>query len=133
MARVHGEVDQRRDDHAARRRDPGQDPPWPGRELAVHDLALDLETDEQEEHRHQGVVDPVQDGEAADICCQHGKVGRGERRVGGEEGEERHAHQDHPAGGFVGQEGTKPGGRRPDRRVGHGLHVAEIQSSYNVG
>ena len=32
--------------------------------LAVEHLALDLEADEQEEHRHQAVVDPVQDREA---------------------------------------------------------------------
>ena len=43
-------------------RDAGQDAPRPGRELAVEDLALDLQPDQQEEHRHQGVVDPVVDG-----------------------------------------------------------------------
>ena len=34
-------------------------PPAPGGQLAREDLALDLQPDQQEEHRHQAVVDPV--------------------------------------------------------------------------
>ena len=30
-------------------------------QLAIEELALDLQPDHEEEHRHQAVVDPVQD------------------------------------------------------------------------
>jgi hypothetical protein len=40
----------------------GQVESWPSSEFA-----FDFQSDQQEEHRHQGVVDPVRDVERADI------------------------------------------------------------------
>ena len=76
-------------DHAAERagrRDGGV--AWLG-ELAVGELLLDLEADDEEEQRHQSVVDPVPeilgDGVAAEVDGELGGpqvlVGRGPRRV----------------------------------------------------
>ncbi len=44
------------------------------RELAAVELALELEADEQEEDRHQPVVDPVLEGETAELRLPEGEV-----------------------------------------------------------
>ena len=62
--------------------DAGQDPPRPGRELAVDHLAFDLETDEQEEQRHERVVDPVLDAQGTELGVQRVFIGADQRRVG---------------------------------------------------
>ena len=95
---VDGHVDQRRDDHAAERRDAGQDPVRPGPQAPVEDLALDLQADQQEEHRHQTVVDPVQDAEAADIGLERGEVRLGPAGVRDGEGQGGARHQDQATG-----------------------------------
>ena len=61
-ARVEAQVDHRRHHHAAEGRDG-----WRRRlpavaQLALHQLALDLQADDEEEQRHQAVVDPLLDG-----------------------------------------------------------------------
>src|SRR3546814_19331793 len=44
--------------------DQRQDQPVASRELAGQRFALDLQRDQQEEHRHQAIVDPVHRGRA---------------------------------------------------------------------
>ena len=56
---VDGDVDQRGQHRSAQGRGHGQRRAPHGGELAHEDLALYLEADDQEEHRHQPVVDPV--------------------------------------------------------------------------
>ena len=56
---VERDVDDRRHDHAADRRDDRQHRLARLGQLADDDLALDLEPDDEEEERHQPVVDPV--------------------------------------------------------------------------
>ena len=57
-ADVERQVEQRRDDHAAEGAAAGRPPP--GARAAGRDqLALDLQADDEEEQRHQAVVDPV--------------------------------------------------------------------------
>ena len=51
-------IDERGHDHAAGGRDDGQRRILERRQLAHQNLALELEADEQEEERHQPVVDP---------------------------------------------------------------------------
>ena len=58
-SRVERQVDQRRNDHAADRREDRQHRLAANRQLADEELALDLEPDDEEEERHQQVVDPV--------------------------------------------------------------------------
>ena len=53
-------IDQRRQDHAAQRRNRRQGRLLARRQLADQQLALDLEADQEEENRHQPVVDPQQ-------------------------------------------------------------------------
>jgi len=50
---IHGHVDQGGDRHAACCGGTRQDPPAPGRQLAIQHLALDLQPDEQKEDRHR--------------------------------------------------------------------------------
>jgi hypothetical protein len=57
-------VDGRRHQHAAERPRDRQGGALPAGELADQQLALDLEADDEEEHRHQAVVDPVGEREA---------------------------------------------------------------------
>ncbi|MPL88576.1 hypothetical protein SDC9_34602 [bioreactor metagenome] len=101
VAPVEGEEDQRRGEHAAKRRHPGQHHIRGLLQPALDDLALQFEPDEQEEHRHQPVVDPQdqrfrqpviakQDGE---LRIQHVGVERRQARVRGQEGEHRRQHQ----------------------------------------
>ena len=82
IAGVDRDIDQRRNHHAAGGGDARQDAARPGRQLAVQHLALDLEADQQEEHRHQPVIDPVRDAERAEIGVQSGEIGVRQRRIG---------------------------------------------------
>ena len=58
-AGVQRRVEQRRHDHSAERSRDGQRRLPDGGELAGEHLALDLEADDEEEHRHQPVVDQM--------------------------------------------------------------------------
>ena len=60
-------VDRGGHDHAAERGDDRQGHRPEVAQPAVHDLALDLDADEQEEHRHQGVVDPGLQREVVEV------------------------------------------------------------------
>ena len=62
------DIDQRRHDHAADRGDDRQHGLARCESSPSQDLALDLETDEEEEHRHQAVVDPQHERLAK---CRH--------------------------------------------------------------
>ena len=96
-----GEIDQRRHDHPAER-GAGRQQRLPRLgELAVEQLALDLEPDQQKEDRHQPVVDPQQqrllDREFADphrgADAQQHIVGSGQGGVGEHQSERRGQHQ----------------------------------------
>ena len=73
-AGVDGEVDQRRDDHPADGGDRRHRRLPAVAQLAVDQLALDLQADDEEEDRHQPVVDPLPqvelDAVAADARCE---------------------------------------------------------------
>src|SRR5262249_9189949 len=58
IAEIEGGVDERRRVHAAERGDAWQGRAIEARQLAGQHLALDLEADQEEEDRHQPVVDP---------------------------------------------------------------------------
>ncbi len=60
VAPVQRRVDDRRHRHAPDRGEAGQDHVGGILELALQHLALQLEPHEEEEHRHQAVIDPVQ-------------------------------------------------------------------------
>ena len=60
IAGVDGDVDDGGHHHAADGRNDGQRGLAEGRQLALQQLALDLQADQKEEDRHQAVVDPVQ-------------------------------------------------------------------------
>ena len=53
-------VEQRRDHHPADRGEDGQAAVRRSRKLTSHELTLDLEADDEEEDRHQPVVDPME-------------------------------------------------------------------------
>ena len=106
---VEGEIDQRRSRHSARRSNARQEPSRPCRELAFRHLAFDLKPDEEEEHSHERVVDPVLDAQRAEIGVNGGEIGPGEGRVGDEDRQQGDDHEQEAAGGFVVQEATEEG------------------------
>jgi hypothetical protein len=94
-------VHQRRRQHAAERGDGRQQRAAAGRELAHQEFPLDLEPDQQEEHGHEAVVDPVQqvlgqlerrdtDGHVAQ---QRPGVVRTQRRVRDQHGQHHRTHE----------------------------------------
>ena len=106
---IESDVNQRWNDHPPQCRDCRQARPSRRRQRANHHLALDFETDEQEEHRHQAVVDPVNqvlvDAGLADPH-RHGRlkqelIGMVQRRVGEDQRQDRRCEQDNPARRFV--------------------------------
>jgi hypothetical protein len=132
VAVVEGHVDQRRHRHPTGRGGSGQDAPGPGGEVPVDHLALDLEADEQKEHRHQGVVDPVQQAERPEIGSERGEIRLGERRVRGEDRGRGGDHQ-HDAGRGLAVE--KLAENRPDaplRRVARVVEIGHGQGSRGV-
>ena len=64
---LNADVDQRRDDHAAERGERRQRDCTPVAELADDELALDLHPDDEEEQRHQQVVDDVREVLVEDV------------------------------------------------------------------
>ncbi len=92
----HG-IDQGRHRHAAERREAGQHPVGPGAQLPVQHLALDLQPDQQEEHRHQAVVDPVQHAHRPESGVERVRVGLGQGPVGDDQRQRRRRHQDQAA------------------------------------
>ncbi|MOA14411.1 hypothetical protein D3C78_1345120 [compost metagenome] len=59
-AQIDQHIDQRGHRHAAHGGDARQHDAADATQLAVHDLTLDLQAHQQEEHRHQAVIDPMQ-------------------------------------------------------------------------
>jgi hypothetical protein len=115
----------------------------PAGELADQELALDLEADDEEEHRHQAVVDPVGEREAearaADrdprLDVLHAPVEPGPGRVGPGEGGQRRGDQDDAGGALGGEEALDGAEQGPQRRrgaggaardIGHGASVSKI-------
>ena len=101
VAGVDPDVDERRHRHAADGRHCRQRGLAEGRQLAPQQLALDLEADQEEEDRHQAVVDPQQqrlvDRQRADAHA-HGRVEEHlveprQRRVVEDERGDRRRHQ----------------------------------------
>ena len=103
---VDGDIDQRRNHHAAGGGDARQHAARPGRELAVQHLALDLQPDQQEEDRHQPVIDPQQqrlgDLERAELDgdrrVEQAVIEPGQRRIGQDQRQDGGTHQDEAAG-----------------------------------
>jgi len=51
-------------------------------QFAVVQLALELQADQQEKHRHQGIVDPVLDGQAGHVLVPETEIPYTQRRIG---------------------------------------------------
>jgi hypothetical protein len=81
-AAIEHEVDQRGDGDAADRAKYGQHSVAQVGQFAVVQLALEFETDQQEENRHQGVVDPMFDAQTSDIPVPEPKIALTERGIG---------------------------------------------------
>ena len=60
---LNADVDERRHGHPTDRGDGGECGLARVAELALHELAFDLEADDEEEHRHEPVVHPRAEGE----------------------------------------------------------------------
>jgi hypothetical protein len=142
LAEVEPGVDRRRRQHAAERGHYRQGGALPAGELADQELALDLEADDEEEDRHQAVVDPVGEREVEartaerDPCLDvlHVPVQLGPRRVGPDEGDQRRSDQD-DAGSTLGRKELLDGAKqKPHRRriagstrdIGHRLSLPRM-------
>ena len=126
--RVDRQIDERRDDHAARRGEDRQHRVAPDRQLADQQLPLDLEPDHEEEERHQQVVDPVHErlGELPapdeDPCLGVPEriVERVKRRVGdGERNDGR--YQKRRGAGDLGVQELREPVAKADRQRAHGV------------
>jgi hypothetical protein len=112
VAAVEGDVDERGRRHAAQGGEGGQARPPQARQVALDDLALQLHADQEEEHGHQAVVDPQQQGLAdPEVAQLHDKrqleqaiVPGGERGIGDDHGQDGGGHEHHAAGRFQAQE-----------------------------
>ena len=70
----------------------------------VDELALDLKSDEQEEDRHQPVIDPQMNGHRAELRRQHRPgfgvqcmmISLGQAAIGGDQGQRCGRHQQQP-------------------------------------
>jgi len=93
----------------------GKNAPWPSRELAVQELAFDLKAHKQEEQGHEGVIDPVQDGETGSAGLQEAEIGGAEGRVRDGERRSSGCHQEKAAGGFAVEELAESGWGLPAR------------------
>lgn len=87
----------------------------PRDEASVDELALYLQTHEQEEHRHQGVVDPQMHGHRPQLVAQDGaglrveqmEIALGQRAVRNDHRQHSHDHENDPACRFTCQEVAK--------------------------
>ena len=117
-AGVEQQVDQRRDGQPGDgRRERHRGPPPVG-ELAHHQLALDLEPDDEEEEHHEAVVDPVLEVQRQlrtpeaerELGVPEGLVGLRPRRVGPDDGGDGGEEQQRGAARLVRGEGPQRGG-----------------------
>ena len=114
LAAVDGQVDGHGRDYAAQRSNPRQQDRTRLRQLALHQLPLELQTYHEKEHRHESVVHPEQqwfvDFEGADLNnagrVEEQIVVDRERRICDDHRQGRRDHQDNAAGGFKLQELT---------------------------
>ena len=105
------DVDHRGDGHARCGRDERQPPAVPAREPPIDELALDLQPDEQEENRHQPVIDPQMDRHRAKLVGEdrpgHGMNGMliclGKRRIGDNHRQNGRENEQHAARAFARQ------------------------------
>lgn len=75
VAPVDQHEDERGNGHAANGSQARQSTAAPGGEFAVEQFLLDFQPHQQEEDRHQAIVDPVFDGEPEDVVMQNRLVG----------------------------------------------------------
>jgi hypothetical protein len=141
VAGVDGGEDQRGHDHAAHRGQHRQRSSTRVAQVAVDELALDLEPDQQEEERHQRVVHPVPQGQVVEVDgltdadggvrLPQGLVGRVPGRVRPRQRDDGGGHQDdaagrlhlhEPQGGADERTGDEAVGLAPGARVVFGLH-----------
>jgi len=123
-------IDQGRHDHAPDSGGGRQRGLAHGAQLAEQHLALDLESDQQEEDGHQAVVDPVvqvvADGQPgnghAEVEVPEVVESRRPRRVGREQGQDHRGHQNQAAASRAGESAMQevPQGERPLREARHG-------------
>jgi hypothetical protein len=108
-ADVEGQIDKRRDHHAAERRDDRQGEAARIGQLALQHFVLDLQADDEKEDRHQPFLHPVEHrvglGEAADLDGE-GRLEEPEiepvaGRVGHQDADQRR-RREHDAGGALG-------------------------------
>ena len=122
-AGVDRHVDQRRHDHPAEGGDGGERRPAGAAQLALDQLALDLEADDEEEDGHQTFVDPLLQVEIEGVIAEgDGQIGVPEvevgvlpRRVRPDQGDHRGDDEDDAAGGLGVEELAQ---RRDDARAG---------------
>ena len=127
-----GQVDQCGHGHAHQRRQGRQAALLPAGQAAVDQLALDLQAHQQEEDRHQAVVDPHVHGHRAELVGQHRAdrqvqqvlVGAGPGAVGDDDGQGGGEHQQYAASRFGGQQLAQH--RRLLERVEGCIHVAVL-------
>ena len=111
-AEVHERVEERRDDHAAERRADRQHHRGLRAQLAKEELALDLEPDDEEEHGHEAVVDPMREAHLepeaaradAERRVQEMLVCRPKRRIREQERDDGAREQEHAAPGLPREE-----------------------------
>ena len=108
--------DERRHRHPRDRGDERQPPPVGAGQPATDELPLDLQPDEQEEQRHQPVVDPQVDGHwpqsgrerRADLCVQQRLIAvRRRRPVGGDHRQRGRGDQHDPTRRLSVQKGAQ--------------------------
>jgi len=100
-----GEIEDGRHRHARRRREHRQPPFLPARQLALDELAFDLQPDQQEKEGHQPVVDPEMDRHRPELRREHRPgggmeemaPGLAERAVGDQHRHRRRRHQQQAA------------------------------------
>ena len=122
IAPVERRVDEGRGNHAPDSRHARQRRLANAREFALEDFALYFQTHQQEEDRHQAVVDPQQQrlgqNELADLngeaCVEQRRVGRTRTGIGSDERNRRSGRQKHAAGRLKAE-------KVPDRGQRHGI------------
>ncbi|MDT4829790.1 hypothetical protein FQZ97_632220 [compost metagenome] len=136
-AGVDQHVNERRHRHAAQRRDAWQHDAAGAAQLAVQHFALDLQPDQQEEHGHQAVVDPMQHGFLehdgsrleAQLGFERAEVIRGGGAIGDGQRDQRGQHENVAAERFGLEERLEERGRfgAGRSRGGHCWSVLDLQ------
>jgi len=93
-------MNQRGSGHSADRRDNRKKGVLEARQLACVKFALELQSDEQEKDRHQGVVDPMLEAQTSDIALPEFQIMRADRGIRQRERERGADDQQIPARSF---------------------------------